>query len=131
MKCTVNLLGRLDRDPVLERQHGSQQAAILYVVTEETWRDTDSGERRSRPTTHRVVVRQSGRAKAAARDLKAGDLVDVTGTLAYLPRQPGGGPAVEIQIRAPSHGLLFVEHHPSTQPAPQEGEHLAPADPSA
>lgn len=130
MKCTVNLLGRLDCDPVIERLAGGQQAAILYIVTQETWRDAESGARRSRPTTHRVVVRQSGRAKAAARELKAGDLIDVAGTLAYPPRQAGGGPAAEIQVRAPSHVLLFVDDLP-TQPGPPPRATSAPADPSA
>lgn len=108
MKCIVSLLGRLAADPELVQLPDGRRVAVLAVTTEETWTD-EGGARRSRPTTHRVVVRQSGRAKAAARDLRAGDLVDVTGTLAYPSSIPGAPDQLEIQIRAAFHTLLFVD----------------------
>lgn len=113
MKCIVNLLGHLAADPQIETLPDGRRIAVLRVVTQETWTD-EAGERRSRPTTHRVVVRQTGRVKAIARILKAGALVDVTGALAY----PGAGPSApdqaEIQVRAAFHTILFVESDPPT-----------------
>lgn len=108
MKCLVSLLGRLAADPELVQLQDGRRVAVLAVTTEETWTD-EEGARRARPTTHRVVIRQSGRAKAAARDLRAGDLVDLTGTLVYPGEAAGQTAQVEIQVRAAFHTLLFVE----------------------
>jgi single-stranded DNA-binding protein len=106
MRCTVSLLGVVDEDPEIENRGDGKALARLWVTTTESWRDQASGERRQRPTRHLVIVKQSGVAKAVARQVRKGALVDVVGTLAY---EPGSKAGAEIHVRAPSHSILFVD----------------------
>lgn len=110
MKCVVNLLGHVTDDPHLI-EAGGKTWAVFHVLTTEERRDPVTGERTpSRGMIHRVVVRQSGTAKAIGRRLQRGQLVDVTGTLA--PSDDGPGAAFEIQVRAGSHTVIFVNDAP-------------------
>jgi single-strand DNA-binding protein len=114
MRCYIELLGRIDRDPEIHRR-ADDRFAVLNLATEETWHDRASGEQRTRSTWHIVRVTKAGVVKAIERELRAGALVFVAGSLRYSDWTDGQGTVrrtAEVVVRAPEHQLIFL--HPAS-----------------
>lgn len=76
----VILIGNLGRDPDVLRGN-SQKIAHLSIATSESWRDKNTGERKSRTEWHRVVIFNENIIEFAEQYLKKGSKVYIEGQL--------------------------------------------------
>ena len=77
----VTLVGNLARDPEVRSTQQGNELVNLTVVTNETWRDRKSGERKERAEFHRVVVFNEHLVKVCKDYLQKGRKVYVEGQL--------------------------------------------------
>ena len=76
----VILVGNLGSDPDVLRGN-SQKIAHLSIATSESWRDKNTGERKSRTEWHRVVIFNENIIEVAEQYLKKGSKVYIEGQL--------------------------------------------------
>ncbi|WP_297803705.1 single-stranded DNA-binding protein [uncultured Brevundimonas sp.] len=84
MSGSVNktiLVGRLTKDPEIRTLNSGDRVASLRVVTSETWRDKQSGEKKEKAEFHSVVVFNENIVKVCENYLKKGSTVYVEGSL--------------------------------------------------
>lgn len=81
-KCVnkVTIIGNLSDDPVLNQTGGGTPVCNFKVVTNETWFDKSSGEKKESKEWHRVVAWRE-LAKVADTILSKGTLVYIEGKL--------------------------------------------------
>ena len=77
----VILVGNLGRDPEVRSMQNGSKVANLSIATSETWRDKQSGERRSKTEWHRVVIFNDHLIAVAEDFLKKGSKVYLEGSL--------------------------------------------------
>ena len=77
----VTLLGNLGRDPEVRPMSNGGRIVNLSVATSETWKDRDTGERKSRTEWHRVVIFNDKLGEIASLYLSKGSKVYLEGTL--------------------------------------------------
>lgn len=77
----VILVGRLARDPEIRTLNSGDRVASLRVVTSETWRDKQSGEKKEKAEFHSVVIFNDGLVRVCENYLKKGSTVYVEGSL--------------------------------------------------
>lgn len=77
----VILVGNLAADPEVRRTNDGKPIVNMRVVTNETWRDKNSGERRERAEFHRVVIFNEGLCGIAEKYLMKGSKVHLEGQL--------------------------------------------------
>jgi len=75
------LLGYLGSDPEIRNTQGGARWATFRVATSESWRDKDSGERKSKTDWHTIVVWNDKLIEIAEKYLRKGTLVYVEGKL--------------------------------------------------
>ena len=78
----VLLIGNLGRDPEVKVTPGGQPLARFSVATTETWKDSSTGEKKSKTEWHNVVV-WGQQAEVAERWLKKGMQVLIEGRIQY------------------------------------------------
>lgn len=111
MRCHVELIGRLSQDPDIRTFPNGDRFAFLTIETEEAWRDKATGERKLRTTWHVVRVAKAGIVKAIERQVSAGALVFVAGTLRYsewTDKEQVRRRTAEVLIKASEHQVLFL-----------------------
>jgi single-strand DNA-binding protein len=81
MMNKVILIGRMGKDPDLKTFANGGALANLRVITNQVWKDRQTGAFRERADGHNIVVHQAEAAKRLANVLKKGDLVQIEGTL--------------------------------------------------
>jgi single-strand DNA-binding protein len=81
MMNKVILIGRMGKDPDLKTFSNGGALANLRVITNQVWKDRQTGAFRERTDGHNVVVQQADAAKRLAGVLKKGDLVQIEGAL--------------------------------------------------
>jgi single-strand DNA-binding protein len=77
----VILIGNLGADPEIRKTQDGKPIANLRLATTESWRDRNSGERKSKTEWHSVVIFNEGLCKIAEQYLKKGSTVYVEGAL--------------------------------------------------
>jgi single-strand DNA-binding protein len=77
----VILVGNLGADPELRKMQNGNSVCNLRVVTNESWKDRDSGEKRERAEFHRVVIFNENLCKIAEQYLRKGSSVYLEGQL--------------------------------------------------
>ena len=77
----VMLIGNLGRDPEMRKTQSGKPIANLSIATSESWKDKQTGERKSKSEWHRVVVFSEGIAKICESYLKKGSKVYIEGQL--------------------------------------------------
>ncbi|HEY2483049.1 MAG TPA: single-stranded DNA-binding protein [Caulobacteraceae bacterium] len=77
----VILVGNLGRDPEVRTLNSGDRVANLNLATSETWRDSNSGERKERTEWHRVVIFNDNLVKVAENYLRKGSKVYIEGAL--------------------------------------------------
>lgn len=77
----VTLIGNLGQDPEIRRLNSGDPVVNLRIATSETWRDSNTGEKKERTEWHPVVIFNEGLAKVAEQYLKKGMKVYVEGKL--------------------------------------------------
>ncbi|GAN79811.1 single-stranded DNA-binding protein [Acidocella aminolytica] len=84
MAGTVNkviLVGNLGKDPEVRNTQGGGKIVNLSVATSESWKDKNSGERKTLTEWHRVVVFNDSLADVAEKYLEKGVKIYVEGKL--------------------------------------------------
>ena len=76
----VQIIGRLTRDPELKYFPSGDAICNMTVVTSETWKDKDTGEKKELPEWHKVVMKRR-LAEIAGQYLKKGSMVYLEGKL--------------------------------------------------
>ncbi len=74
----IVLIGRLGRNPETRTTTGGRNVATFSMATDRTWKDRDSGEKRSETSWHNVVC-WGGLADVVAKYLQKGKLVMIAG----------------------------------------------------
>jgi single-strand DNA-binding protein len=77
----VILIGNLGADPEIRKTQDGRPIANLRIATSESWRDRNSGERKSKVEWHSVVIFNEGLCKVAEQYLKKGSTVYIEGQL--------------------------------------------------
>ena len=94
MSGSVNktiLVGNLCADPEIRRTQAGKPIANLRVATSESWRDSNSGERKEKSEFHSVVIFNEGLCKVAEQYLKKGSKIYLEGSLATRKWQDQSG----------------------------------------
>ncbi len=78
----VILVGNLGRDPEIRQLNDNGKRVCNFpMATEESWRDRQTGEKRSRTEWHRIVVFNEGLIKVLEQYVKKGTKVYIEGSL--------------------------------------------------
>jgi len=77
----VILIGSLGRDPEVRFLQDGSKVVDMSVVTSESWRDKQSGERREKVEWHPVVILDQNLAEVAEKYLKKGSKIFIAGQL--------------------------------------------------
>ncbi|KGM44474.1 single-stranded DNA-binding protein [Alkalispirochaeta odontotermitis] len=77
----VILVGNLAADPEVRNTADGRPIVNMRVVTSESWRDKNTGEKKEKAEFHRVVVFSEGLARVAEQYLKKGSTVYIEGQL--------------------------------------------------
>ena len=78
---TAIIVGNLGADPDIRQTQDGKSIANLSVATSESWKDRNTGERKSRTEWHRVCIFNEGLAKIAEQYLKKGSKVYIRGQI--------------------------------------------------
>jgi single-strand DNA-binding protein len=77
----VILIGNLGADPEVRRTQDGRPIVNLRLATTESWRDKNSGDRKSKTEWHNVVIFNEGLCKVVEQYVKKGTTVYVEGAL--------------------------------------------------
>ncbi|MFS2324007.1 single-stranded DNA-binding protein [Brucella sp. H1_1004] len=73
------MIGRLGADPEVRRANNGDTIVSMRIVTSDTWRDRDTGEKKEKSEWHTVVIFNQNIAKTAEQYLKKGNIVFISG----------------------------------------------------
>lgn len=138
MMNKVILIGRMGKDPELKTFASGGALANLRVITNQVWKDRQTGGFKERTDGHNVVVHQAEAAKRLSNTLKKGDLVQIEGSLenrqwvdqegrtrwvTEIVVRGGGGTVKRLGTRAVQNtdATSHAGHNPE-QPASTEAE---------
>ena len=76
----VTLIGHLGQDPKLAGE-GERKPAILSLATSDTWKDRESGERKTRTEWHRVAIFNPHLVEVVSKHARKGSKLFVEGEL--------------------------------------------------
>ena len=77
----VLLIGRLGADPEIKQMVNGKNVARLSLVTSQTWKDKNTGEKKEKTEWHRIVVFNEGLVNVVQQYLKKGAQIYVEGQL--------------------------------------------------
>ena len=77
----VILIGNLGADPEVRKTQAGKPIVNLRIATSESWKDRNSGERKSKTEWHTVVIFNENLAKIAEQYLRKGSTVYIEGAL--------------------------------------------------
>jgi len=77
----VILVGNLAADPEVRNTQDGRPIVNLRLVTNESWKDKNTGEKKERAEFHRVVIFSEGLCRVAEQYLKKGSTVYIEGQL--------------------------------------------------
>ena len=77
----VMLVGNLGRDPEVRTSQAGQKIVTLNLATSESWKDKQSGERKTITEWHRVVLFNENLGNIAEQYLRKGSKIYVEGSL--------------------------------------------------
>ncbi len=87
----VILIGNLGADPEVRKTQAGKSIVNLRIATSESWKDRNSGERKSKTEWHTVVIFNENLARIAEQYLKKGTTVYIEGALQTRKWQDQGG----------------------------------------
>ena len=77
----VILIGNLGRDPEVRTFNNGGKVCNLRIATSETWKDSQTGERREKTEWHSIAIFQEGLVRIADQYLRKGSKVYIEGKL--------------------------------------------------
>ncbi len=107
----ATLIGNLGQDPEARTMHNGGKVVTLSVATNESWTDSESGERKQRTEWHRVAIFNSGLADIAEKYLVKGAKVLVRGSLRtrkWLAQDGSDRYSTEIHLPPYNGTLTFL-----------------------
>lgn len=87
----VILIGNLGADPEVRKTQAGKPIVNLRIATSESWKDRNSGERKTKTEWHTVVIFNENLARIAEQYLKKGTTVYIEGALQTRKWQDQGG----------------------------------------
>lgn len=115
------IIGRLGRDPEVRTFQNGGRVCNLSVATEESWKDKDSGERKSRTEWHRVAIFNDHLVGVAERYLKKGSLAYFEGQIETRKFTDNSGNerySTEIVLRPYRGELTLLGDKAQSEPEP-------------
>jgi len=106
----VILIGHLGRDPEVKTFQSGGRSVTFSLATSESWRDKDSGERKTKTEWHNVNILNEGLGKVAEQYLRKGSKVYVEGQLqtrTYTDRDNAERKIVEVVLK-PYRGEMTI-----------------------
>ena len=110
----VTLIARIGFDPEIKTLQEGDRIAILKVVTNETWKDKKTGERKQRAEWHKVVIYNTPIVETVEKYAKKGTLVHIQGMLRTRKRLADDGHTIyekEI-VMLPYQGVFQMLSRP-------------------
>ena len=77
----VQLIGNLGADPEIRKTQAGKSIANMRIATSESWKDSQTGERKEKTEWHRVVVFNDKLAEVVEKYIRKGSKVYVEGQL--------------------------------------------------
>lgn len=117
----VILIGHLGADPEIRRTQDGRPIASFRLVTSESWRDKNTGERKERTEWHSIVVFAEGLAKVVEQYLKKGSPVYVEGHLQTRKWQDQAGQdrySTEVVLQGFNANLTLLGSSGGSRPPP-------------
>lgn len=108
----VILIGNLCADPEIRRTNTGRLIANLRIATSESWRDSNSGERKEKSEFHTVVIFNEGLCKVAEQYLKKGSKVYLEGSLSTRKWQDQSGNdrySTEVVLQGFNSSLVMLD----------------------
>ena len=87
----VTLIGNLGKDPEIRATQDGREIANFSLATSESWKDKNSGERKSKTEWHRVVVFSQGLVGIIKNYVKKGSKIYIEGQLQTRKYQDKNG----------------------------------------
>jgi single-strand DNA-binding protein len=107
----VTLIGNLGRDPDIRTSQSGNKIANLSLATSESWKDKNSGERKSRSEWHRVVIFNERLVDIAEKYLKKGSKIYLEGALQTRKYEKDGADhyTTEIVLQAYRGEIVMLD----------------------
>lgn len=108
----VILIGNLGRDPEVRSFQNGGKVANLTVVTNETWKDKNTGEKKERAEFHRVAIFSEPLARVAEQYLSKGSKIYIEGQLETRKWQDQSGNdrySTEVVLRPYNSELTMLD----------------------
>ena len=108
----AQLIGNLGNDPEVRHMQNGGKVVTLSIATSESWKDKQSGERKTATEWHRVVIFAEGLAELAEKYLTKGAKVMVEGKLKTRKWTDNAGIerySTEIQLQPYDGMLTFLD----------------------
>lgn len=115
---SVQIIGRLGKDPESRRLNNGSQVVNLTVASGETWKDKSTGERKEKTEWFQVVIWSEGLAKVAEQYLKKGSRVYIQGKLQTRKWQDQSGAdkyTTEVVLQGFDSKLIMLDGKPAEQ----------------
>jgi single-strand DNA-binding protein len=77
----VTLIGKVGKDPEINKTQAGKTLASFSIATSETWKDKNTGEKREKAEWHNVVVYNENIAKVVQNYVKKGNQIYIEGAL--------------------------------------------------
>ena len=108
----VMMIGNLGADPEIRTFQNGGKVANLRIATSESWKDSQTGERKERTEWHTVAIFTEGLVGVAERYLKKGSKVYIEGKLQTRKWQDQSGNdrySTEVVLQGPSAVMTMLD----------------------
>jgi single-strand DNA-binding protein len=102
----ITLIGRVGRDPQVQRFDNGSKIAQFSLATSEKWKDKATGEKKERTQWHQVKVQGDGLVGVVEAYVSKGDMLAITGALEYREWEKDGIKRVSAEILVGMKGQL-------------------------
>ena len=111
----VRLMGHLGADPEVRTFEDGGKVCNLRIATTDTWKDSQTGEKREHTEWHSVVIKNQGLIGIAESYLKAGSKAMFEGALRTRKWQDQNGNdrySTEVVLQGPKADLFLLDSAP-------------------
>ena len=121
----VILIGNLGRDPEVRTFNNGGKVCNLRIATSETWKDSQTGERREKTEWHSIAIFQEGLVRIAEQYLRKGSKVYIEGKLQTRKWQDQSGQdkySTEVVLQGYDGVLTMLDSRSDNKGAPSYQE---------
>lgn len=124
----VILVGNVGTDPEIRRTQDGRPIANLRMATSESWRDSNTGEKREKTEWHSIVVFNDGLCKVVEQYVKKGAKLYVEGQLQTRKWQDQSGNdrySTEVVLQGFNSTLTMLDSHGSESQSRSGGDYAS------